>query len=149
MQIGEWSILYTKIFQIILLELERDVLAISSIDPVGYRSHPKTKLLQRVFLAITVDVPADPNNKKFRLGSFLGERYKSWRRVKDGLPDRYRLFFQFLSTDKKIIYAWINDENTLRKNGSRTDVYRAFKRLVDGGKIQNDYKELVRHSVSP
>lgn len=149
MQIGEWNIFYTKIFQIILSKLEKEVLALSSVEPESYLSHPKTKLLQRVFMAITKDVPADPNNKKFRLGSFLGKRYKSWRRVKDGLPDRYRLFFQFLSTDNKIIFAWINDENTLRKNGSRTDVYTTFKRLVDGGKIQNDYKELERHSVSP
>ena len=30
---------------------------------------------------------------------------------------RFRLFFRFDSASKVIIYAWVNDENTLRKVG--------------------------------
>ena len=51
-----------------------------------------------------------------------------WFRVKkQGLLPRYRLFFQFRSeAPKTIIYAWLNDERTLRKAGDKNDVYAVF-----------------------
>jgi toxin YhaV len=39
-----------------------------------------------------------------------------WRRAK--FLSRFRLFFRYNSKAKVIIYAWVNEENTLRKAGS-------------------------------
>jgi hypothetical protein len=32
-----------------------------------------------------------------------------------------------------IIYAWINDELTLRKRGANTDVYQMFQGMLEAG----------------
>jgi hypothetical protein len=32
-----------------------------------------------------------------------------------------------------IVYAWVNDENTLRKAGSKTDPYSIFRTMLDAG----------------
>ena len=59
----------------------------------------------------------------------LGPDHIHWQRVKKGLPDRYRLFFGFAPDPVKVIvHVWFNDENTLCKAGSKSDLYEAFKR---------------------
>jgi hypothetical protein len=45
-----------------------------------------------------------------------GADYRHWFRVK--FSGRFRLFFRYSSQHKVIVYAWVNDENTLRKSGS-------------------------------
>jgi toxin YhaV len=70
-----------------------------------------------------------------------------WRRVKTGMPDRYRLFFRFASRPMKVIvYAWFNDEDTLRKAGSNTDVYETFKRMLSRGRVPSGIDELLEGS---
>jgi len=56
---------------------------------------------------------------------------------------RFRLFFRFDSASRIIIYAWVNDENTLRKAGSRSDPYTAFSRQLDDGDPPDDWDELL------
>ena len=52
------------------------------------------------------------------------------------MPPRYRLFFRFASNPSKVIvYVWFNDEDTLRKAGSKTDVYETFKRMLARGLV--------------
>jgi toxin YhaV len=83
---------------------------------------------------MTVTVPVNPADPLFRLGHTLGKSHGNWRRIKKGLPQRYRLFFMFASNPLPVvIYAWLNDEDTLRKEGSRTDVYEVFKRMLERG----------------
>ncbi|MEI8594016.1 type II toxin-antitoxin system YhaV family toxin [Photobacterium sp. Hal280] len=108
-------------------------------------SHPTIKLFEAVDTLISEKVPADPNAKPYRLGSYLGKNYSSWRRIKKmSLPDRYRLFFRFSSTPpKSIVYAWLNDESTLRKSGSKTDPYKVFVKMLKGGKVPNEWSELL------
>ncbi|HET7159325.1 MAG TPA: type II toxin-antitoxin system YhaV family toxin, partial [Burkholderiales bacterium] len=73
--------------------------------------------------------------------------YTNWRRVKKGLPERYRLFFRFASRPVKlIVYVWFNDEDTLRKAGSRTDVYEVFKRMLMRGKVPESIPALLATS---
>jgi hypothetical protein len=69
----------------------------------------------------------NPDHPNFRLGKTLGAEYANWRRVKNGTPDRYRLFFRFASRPVKLIVnAWFNDEDTLRKAGSKTDKVKSW-----------------------
>ena len=91
-------------------------------------------------------VPADPNHADFRLGKTLGDQYTAFRRVKKGMPDRYRLFFRFASETASIIYIWLNNENTLRKEGSKTDVYVVFKKLLERGTVPIDISEMLKQS---
>jgi toxin YhaV len=112
-------------------------------DPDGFHHHPEFKLWESVSEYVQHRVPSDPSHGDYRQGSTLGKSNQHWFRVKKGLPQRYRLFFQFRSTaPKTIIYAWLNDETTLRKAGARTDVYAVFSAMLKGGKIPNSFNEL-------
>lgn len=147
MQINGWQIFYYKAFAAALDELEAEVTRLAAKDPKGYKAHPKTRLLASVYEAITRRVPANPEDAQFRLGKTLGAAHKHWRRVKKGLPDRYRLFFRFASRPVRlIVYAWLNDEDTLRKAGSKTDVYAAFQRMLARGDVPGDIEALLNES---
>ncbi len=61
-------------------------------------------------------VPSDPGRDEFRQGNTLGTAYRHWRRATIG--SRFRLFFRYDSRSKVIVYAWVNDEDTLRSAGS-------------------------------
>ena len=147
MNINGWQIYYFQTFADALDELEAEVTALAAVDPRGYKAHPKTRLLASVYKAVTERVPANPDNPDFRLGKTLGKRYANWRRVKRGMPDRYRLFFRFASRPVKlIVYVWFNDEDTLRKAGSRTDVYETFQRMLARGEVPDSIDHLVTES---
>ena len=92
--------------------------------------------------AIVKPVPANPDAPDFRLGKTLGSAHTNWRHVKQGMPDRHSLFFRFACNPLKVtVCVWFNDENTLRKAGSKTDVYKAFKRVLARSVVPNDFAE--------
>jgi toxin YhaV len=147
MQVNGWNLYQFTPFSEQIKELTRHVMELSKNDPHGYRQHPKTKLLASVFHSMKTTVPANPDDPVFRLGSTLGKQHTHWRRVKKGLPQRYRLFFRFSSTPiRVIIYAYLNDENTLRKEGSKTDVYEVFRRKLERGEVPSSINELLQNS---
>jgi toxin YhaV len=92
---ASWQLFYFKLFKEALDELEQAVTQLAQQQPTTYKSHPKTRLLASVYKCITQLVPAYPDHPDFRLGKTLGSEYTNWRRVKKGMPDRYRLFFRF------------------------------------------------------
>jgi toxin YhaV len=140
-----WSLFYHRVFKAALDELEALVAKLAADDPRGYKAHPKTKLLASVYRAVTQLVPANPDAADFRLGKTLGPARTHWRRVKKGMPDRCRLFFRFASHPHKVIvYVWFNDEDSLRKAGSKTDVYETFQRLLARGVVPGDIATLLR-----
>jgi len=142
-----WRLYYHRVFKAALDELELAVSKLAATDPQGYKAHPRTRLLASVYRAVTQLVPANPDAPDFRLGKTLGAGSTHWRRVKKGMPDRYRLFFRFASNPVKVIvYVWFNDENTLRKAGSKTDVYETFKRMLARGVVPSGIDELVRQA---
>ena len=143
-----WQLFYFRLFKAALDEFERVVTKLAAEDPRGYKSHPKTKLLASVYRAVTRTVPDNPDHPDFRLGKTLGAEHANWRRVKKGMPDRYRLFFRFASKPVKlIVYVWFNDEDTLRKAGSKTDVYEAFRRMLTRGQVPTSITDLLHQSA--
>ena len=46
-----------------------------------------------------------------------------------------------------IVYAWFNDEDTLRKAGSKTDVYEAFKRMLARGVVPASIHALLTNAI--
>jgi toxin YhaV len=77
----------------------------------------------------------------------LGKGFAHWRRIKNDMPDRYRLFFQFSDAEMVVIFAWLNDQWCVRRNGDFNDVYAVFARLLAGGKIPNQFTELLAQSA--
>ena len=98
--------------------------------------------LASVCRAIVKPAPANPDAPDFRLGKTLGSANTNWQHIKQGMPDRHSLFFRFESNSPIVtVYVWFNGENTLRKAGSKTDVYGAFKRVPARGVVLNEIAE--------
>lgn len=142
-----WHLYYHRVFKAALDDLEAAVEKLAADNPTGYKTHPKTRLLASVYRTVKQLVPANPDAADFRLGKALGPANTNWRRVKKGMPDRYRLFFRFASSPMKVIvYVWFNDEDSLRKAGSKSDVYETFKRMLARGMVPSSVDALLEDS---
>lgn len=128
-------------------KLEAAVVALRTKDPEGYRETDDFKLLAAITKLTLEIIPADPVAERFRQGSTLGKARKHWFRAKFG-NGRYRLFFQFNSKAKVIIYAWVNDENSLRTYGASTDAYAVFRSMLDKGNPPDGWPDLMK-AVGP
>lgn len=113
-------------------------------DPKGFRSNANVKLLAALAKLMFEVIPADPGHAEYRQGNTLGEAYRHWFRAK--FLGRFRLFFRYDSRSRLIIYAWVNDERTLRKSGGRNDPYEVFRRMLASGNPPNDWAALVKAS---
>jgi toxin YhaV len=110
-------------------------------DQRGYVHSPAAKMLKAVAALMFKEIPADPNAKRYRLGHALGKPFTWWRRAK--FFGRFRLFFRFHSRRRAIVYVWLNDEQTLRKAGARTDPYAVFAGMLAAGQPPNDFDDLL------
>jgi toxin YhaV len=61
---------------------------------------------------------------------------------------RFRLFFRYSSKDRVIIYAWVNDKNTLRKAGARNDPYTIFNSLLRKGRAPDGWDALMKEAAA-
>jgi toxin YhaV len=143
MEVHGWRLFQHKLFKSQFDKLVREVEHLSQTQSENYASHRKTKLLARIVQLITTEIPADPGHERFNLGSTLGSGYRFWKRAKFG---RYRLFFRYDASRKVIIYAWINDEQTLRKAGDKNDPYAIFARGLQRGQPPSSVDALLRES---
>lgn len=143
-----WALYAHPFFIQRLSDLISAVHKVMQNDPHGFHHHPAYKFFDAVAKNITQNVPADPAHPCYRLGGTLGRRHQHWRRVKKHqLPDRYRLFFLFRTdAPKTIIYAWLNDESTVRREGSRSDVYVVFQKMLDSGRVPSGFPDLLAKS---
>lgn len=141
--VNGWTLYGHPIFVEHLEQIISDVEELVRADHENAPHHTLWKLLECVMDCVLRRVPSDPNHEDYRLGHTLGTALAHWRRAKKGMPNRYRLFFQFRSqAPKNVIYAWFNDENTMRQAGGRSDCYAVFKRLVESGEIPASYEQL-------
>ena len=90
-------------------------------DAQGFQNNANVKLFRALSQLIMEVVPSDPSREEFRHGNTLGPTYRHWRHAKIGR--RFRLFFRYDSKAWAIVYAWVNDEETLRSAGSKSDPY--------------------------
>ena len=89
-------------------------------------------------------IPSDPASSRYLLGNTLGPKHRAWRRAKFG--GQYRLFFRFDSAAKIIIFAWMNDEESLRSYGSKNDAYAVFARMLETGDPPSTWTDLLGKS---
>lgn len=118
---------------------------LKSKNPDTWQKKNVTKVRDAIILQALVKIPEDPSRKSYRQGNTLGKTYKSWFRAK--FFQQYRLYFRYNITYKIIIYGWVNDDQTLRSYGSKTDAYEVFKRMLDAGNPPTDWKSLMKECV--
>jgi toxin YhaV len=131
MQSHGWSLL----FHDCLIEQLRKLKAASdraeAAGPSGFETNANVKLYRALSQLIIETVPSDPAREEYRQGNTLGMAYRHWRRAKIGR--RFRLFFRYDSKAKVIVFAWVNDEHTLRSAGSGSDPYAVFQKMLNRG----------------
>ena len=88
------------------------------------------------------EIPKDPAAPLYRQGDTLGPKRKHWFRAK--FFQQYRLFFRFDAAAKVIVLAWVNDEDTKRAYGSRTDAYATFRKMLDKGDPPDTWADLIK-----
>lgn len=140
-----WNIyahpLFVDQFEALLSEVER----FQKEDPTGYREKKKTKLLAAILKMAFEVIPHDPTDRVFLQGNTLGTSYRHWLRGKF-FEGRYRLFFRYSKVAKTIVLAWVNDDETLRTYGSKTDAYAVFKGMLDKNRPPDDWEALLKEA---
>ena len=113
-------------------------------DPDDFERNANVKLFRALSQLIVDVVPSDPARDEYRQGNALGAAYRHWRRAKVGR--RFRLFFRYDSKARIIVFAWVNDEQTLRSAGSKSDPYVVFETMLGRGKPPDDWAALMAAS---
>src|SRR5438128_4745395 len=106
-------------------------------DAKNFRSNANVKLF-----AALAKLMLDPSRPEYRQGNTLGEAYRHWFRAK--FFGRFRLFFRYDSRSRIIVYAWVNDERSLRQRGGKSDPYEVFRRMLASGNPPNEWAALIR-----
>ena len=116
------------------VELNHEVQALSKkLHLQELQQHETVKLARRIYQATLETIPDNPDHPAYRLRDEL----KKYRRYKQGLS-RYRLFFAFSNAPQIILYLYLNDRMSLRKEGERNDPYERFKSFVRQGRVSHN-----------
>ena len=141
MLVNGWNLYTSHLFDEQYSRLIERVEASAQSDPAGYSILPVTKLLASIERLTRELIPANPTAPEYRQANTLGKDNKHWFRAK--FHERYRLFFRFSSKDRVIVYAWVNDESTLRKAGSKRDPSSIFQTMLESGDPPRNLQELL------
>ena len=122
--------------EVVVAEIERAKLK----DAKTYKKKNCSKRLAAILKLAFEDIPHDPSAAVYRQGNTLGSAYIHWRRAK--FFQQYRLYFRYDAGSKVIILAWVNDEDTKRAYGSKTDAYTVFSGMLVKGHPPNSWATL-------
>ena len=139
-----WNLLFHECLSEQLKKLHAAAQRAQLQDPLGYQSNANVRLFAAISQLMFDTVPSDPNREEYRQGNTMGTEFRHWRRAKIGR--RFRLFFRFDSKTRIIIFAWVNDENTLRSSGSKNDPYTVFQQMLERGRPPDDWAALMAAS---
>lgn len=139
-----WTLLFHDCLIEQLQKLDAAAKRAKAQDPTGYVANANVKLFAALSQLILETVPGDPNRDEYRQGNTMGAAFRHWRRAKVGR--RFRLFFRFDSKTRIIIFAWVNDEHTLRSSGAKTDPYVVFQKMLKAGYPPDDWDALLAAS---
>lgn len=146
--VGPWRLLFHPL---LLDQLERLAAAAEKETAKrlpGEPEGPNTKLAASVLQFLFHEIPEDPSRPKYRQGVTLGADRKHWLRAKFG-NGRFRLFFRYRQDVRLIVFTWVNDSETLRAYGSKTDAYAVFQRMLGTGNPPDDWDALVQAATAP
>ena len=142
-----WTLYAHPLFLGQLERLTRAVDRAAAKDPAGYRKSADAKLLAALRKLMFEIIPVDPARPEFRQGGTLGSDRKHWFRAKFG-SGRFRLFFRYSTVARIIIFAWVNDSNSLRTYGAKTDAYAVFASMLDKGNPPENFAALMAQSAA-
>jgi toxin YhaV len=114
-------------------------------NPSASKASEEVKLLAQLRSLTNRIIPEDPTRPEYRQGGTLGREHKHWFRAKFG-AGRYRLFFRYSTSARIIVYAWVNDSQTLRTYGSKTDAYAVFRSMLDRSNPPGSWDALLKTS---
>ena len=143
-----WSLYAHPLF---LDQMERLLAAVERAkrsDPEGWQEKADTRLLAAIRTLIPDRILRDPLAPEFRQGTTLGRKHRHWFRAKFA-GNRFQLFFRADSRAKVIVYAWVNDRDTLRRAGAGTDPYAVFGRMLASGNPSDDWTVLMAAATEP
>ncbi len=143
--VNGWTLYAHPLFLGQLERLTEAVAKKAKKDPEGYTASADAKLLAALRKLVFEVVPVDPARPEFRQGRTLGPDRKHWFRAKFG-GGRFRLFFRYSTSAKIIIFAWVNDRDTLRTYGAKSDTYAVFANMLDKGNPPEDWDALIAQS---
>jgi len=144
-EINGWRVYAHPLFLDQLEALITEVEALRRKDPQGYGSKAASKHLAAITKLMLHDIPLEQSRKEFQQGSTLGNEYRHWRRAK--FFQQYRLFFRFHSRSKVIVLGWVNDQQSKRAYGSKSDAYRVFQAMLASGHPPDDWEELLKEAM--
>lgn len=148
MQVNGWELFAHPL---LLDQMEKLVAAVEKEKvkkPAQYQGGANFKVLAALSDLLFSTIPSDPARPEYRQGSTLGEKRKHWFRVKFA-GQRFRLFFRFDSKVRVILFAWVNDSDSLRTYGSKNDAYGVFKKMLDAGNPPDDWEDLLKTAKDP
>jgi len=140
--IDGWAILAHPLFIAQRDALIGKVRELKQKNPRTFASSNAAKRLAAIDTLAFERIPQDPTRPEYRQGDTLGKERKHWFRAK--FFQQYRLFFRYRRKERIIVYAWVNDEKTLRVYNSKTDAYATFKKMLDRDNPPDDWNALVR-----
>ena len=145
MRSGDWSLLFHRC---VLEQLERLKAASDKAianSPQNALENANVRFYAALAKLMLETIPSDPARDEYRQGNTMGPDFRHWRRARIGR--RFRLFFRYDSRTKVIVYAWVNDEKTLRTAGSKNDPYTVFKKMLSRGNPPDDWNKLQSESI--
>ena len=141
-----WNLLFHECISDQLKKLHTAAERAKQQNPESFETNANVRLFAALSKLLFDVVPSDPNREEYRQGNTMGTAFRHWRRAKIGR--RFRLFFRFDSETRIIIFAWVNDGNTLRSSGSKSDPYIVFQRMLERGHPPDDWAALMAASQS-
>jgi toxin YhaV len=148
LEVNGWQLFAHPLFLDQIEKLAAAVEKARAKDPRGWRKSANAKLLAALRQLVFETIPQDPTRPEYRQGGTLGDARKHWFRAKFG-GGRFRLFFRYSSSAKVIVFAWVNDETTLRTYGAKSDAYAVFRKMLDSGNPPDDWVVLMEAASDP
>jgi toxin YhaV len=144
MDVNGWTLLFHEAIIGQVKNLAAAYARAHKSDPKKFKANANAKLFAGVAKLMLDLIPLDPSRPEYRQGNTLGKEYRHWFRAK--FFGRFRLFFRYDSQTRIIVYAWVNDEHTLRQRGGKSDPYDVFRHMLASGSPPNEWKALVNAS---
>ncbi|WP_338496985.1 type II toxin-antitoxin system YhaV family toxin [Delftia tsuruhatensis] len=145
MQRHGWTLLFHDCVVEQLRKLHQAARRAEHNSPQDFGSNANVKLFRALSQLMLEVIPGDPSRDEYRQGNTLGASHRHWRRAKIGR--RFRLFFRYDSRSRVIVFAWVNDEQTLRSSGSASDPYAVFEKMLRRGHPPDDWEDLKAAST--
>ena len=144
--VNGWTLFAHPLFVEQYESLTYNVEKLKAKDPTGFTKKNATKRLAAIYKLAFEVIPQDPTKPEYRQGATLGDNNKHWFRTK--FFQQYRLFFRYHQASKVIVYAWVNDEKTLRAYDSKNDAYKVFSKMLATGNPPDDWDALLKSASS-